>query len=58
MENKITPVKIQELVQGGDRNTIIDIYKESNPNERNKILQILGALGGFVALLKFLKGLR
>lgn len=41
MENKITPVKIQELVQGGDRNIIIDMYKTSNPNERKKYSKYL-----------------
>lgn len=57
MKNDITPVKIQELAKAGDRNTLINMYKDSDPRTRELMITILAALGGFVALLKFLKEL-
>ena len=36
---------------------VVDMYKNSNPEERKMILKILAGLGGFGALLKYLRGL-
>lgn len=38
-------------------NAIIELYKQSTPEQREKILKILGGLAGFGALLKYLKSL-
>lgn len=38
-------------------NAIIELYKQSTPEQREKILKILGSLAGFGALLKYLKSL-
>ena len=52
----ITPTKILELAKNG-WDAIVEMYKQSTPEQREKILRILGALGGFTALLKYLKKL-
>lgn len=39
-------------------NAIIELYKQSTPEQREKILKILGGLAGFGALLKYLKSLQ
>lgn len=53
----ITPQKIMDLAKEG-WDAIIKIYKESTPEQRMAILKILGALGGFGALLAYLKDLK
>lgn len=55
--NEITPFKILEMAKGG-WDTIIELYKESTPELREKIIKTLGALAGFGALLKFLKEMK
>lgn len=52
----ITAPRLMELAKNG-WSAIIDLYKNSSKEERDKILKILGGLGGFAALLKFLKAL-
>ena len=52
----ITPVKILEMAKNG-WDAIVEMYKQSTPEERKKILKILGGLAGFSALLKYLKNL-
>lgn len=52
----ITAPNLMELAKNG-WNAIIELYKNSSKEEREKILKILGGLGGFAALLKFLKAL-
>lgn len=52
----ITPTKILEMAKNG-WDAIVEMYKQSTPEQREKILKILGGLAGFGALLKFLKGL-
>lgn len=52
----ITAPNLMELAKNG-WNAIIELYKNSSKEEREKILKILGDLGGFAALLKFLKAL-
>lgn len=52
----ITALNLMELAKNG-WDKVIELYKNSSPEERNKILKILGGVGGFTALLKFLKSL-
>lgn len=52
----ITPTKILEMAKNG-WDAIVEMYKQSTPEQRVKILKILGGLVGFRALLKYLKSL-
>lgn len=52
----ITPTKILDMAKNG-WDAIIEMYKQSTPEQREKILKILGGLAGFGALLKYLKSL-
>lgn len=52
----ITSTSILEMAKQG-WNAIIEPYKQSTPEQREKILKILGGLAGFGALLKYLKSL-
>ena len=52
----ITPTKILEMAKNG-WDAIVEMYKQSTPEQREKILKILGGLGGFAALLEFLRKL-
>lgn len=52
----ITSTSILEMAKQG-WNAIIELYKQSTPEQREKILKILGGLAGFGALLKYLTGL-
>lgn len=52
----ITSTSIFEMAKQG-WNAIIELYKQSTPEQREKILKILGGLAGFGALLKYLKSL-
>lgn len=52
----ITPTKILEMAKNG-WDAIVEMYKQSAPEQREKILKILGGLAGFGALLEFLKKL-
>lgn len=52
----ITSTSIIEMAKQG-WNAIIELYKQSTPEQREKILKILGSLVGFGALLKYLKSL-
>lgn len=52
----ITAPNLMELAKNG-WDKVIELYKNSSTEERNKILKILGSLGGFGLLLKFLKNL-
>lgn len=52
----ITSTSILEMAKQG-WNAIIELYKQSTPEQREKILKILGSLAGFGALLKYLKSL-
>lgn len=36
---------------------IVDLYKNSTPETKEKIIKVLAATGGFALLLKFLKKL-
>lgn len=54
--NAITPAKVLEMAKSG-YDTIVELYKHSSKEEREKILKILGGLVGFSALLKYLKSL-
>ena len=53
-QTTITTASILEMVKQG-WNAIIELYKQSTPEQREKILKILASLGGFAALLKYLK---
>lgn len=53
----ITSTSILEMAKQG-WNAIIELYKQSTPEQREKILKILGGLAGFSALLKYLKSLQ
>lgn len=53
----ITSTSILEMAKQG-WNAIIELYKQSTPEQREKILKILGGLAGFGALLKYLKSLQ
>lgn len=55
-QTTITTASILEMVKQG-WNAIIELYKQSTPEQREKILKILASLGGFAALLKYLKSL-
>lgn len=52
----ITPTKVLEMAKNG-WDAIVEMYKQSTPEQREKILKILGRLAGFGALLKYLKSL-
>lgn len=52
----ITPSRILDMAKDG-WDAIVELYKQSTPEQREKILKILGSLVGFSALLKYLKGL-
>lgn len=52
----ITPTKILEMAKNG-WDAIVEMYKQSTPEQKEKILKILGGLGAFGALLKYLKKL-
>lgn len=52
----ITSTSILEMAKQG-WNAIIELYKQSTPEQREKILKILGGLAGFGTLLKYLKSL-
>lgn len=52
----ITPTKVLEMAKNG-WDAIVEMYKQSTPEQREKILKILGELAGFGALLKYLKSL-
>lgn len=52
----ITPTKVLEMAKNG-WDAIVEMYKQSTPEQREKILKILGGLAGFGALLKYLKSL-
>lgn len=52
----ITPTNILELAKNG-WDAIVEMYKQSTPEQREKILKILGSLAGFGALLKYLQKL-
>lgn len=54
--NSITPTRILELAKDG-WDAIVEMYKQSTPEQRDKILKILGGLGAFGALQKYLKSL-
>lgn len=54
--NSITPTRMLELAKDG-WDAIVEMYKQSTPEQRDKILKILGGLGAFGALLKYLKSL-
>lgn len=57
MDNQvITQTKIIEMAKNG-WDIIIDLYKNSTPEQREKILKILAALGSFATLLNFLRKL-
>lgn len=53
----ITSTSILEMAKQG-WNAIIELYKQSTPGQREKILKILGGLAGFGALLKYLATLK
>lgn len=52
----ITPAKVLEMAKNG-WDAIVEMYKQSSPEQRDKILKILGGLAGFGTLLKYLKSL-
>ena len=52
----ITSARILDMAKNG-WDAIIEMYKNSDREQRNKILKIIGGLVGFGALLKYLKGL-
>jgi len=52
----ITPTKVLEMAKNS-WDAIVEMYKQSTPEQREKILKILGGLAGFSALLKYLKSL-
>lgn len=52
----ITPANILEMAKNG-WDAIVELYKQSTPEQREKILKILGGVIGFSALLKYLKSL-
>ncbi len=54
--NIITPDRILEMAKNGWE-SIVEMYKSSNPEQRKAILKVLGGLVGFSALLKYLKSL-
>lgn len=51
----ITPAKILEMAKRWD--AIVEMYKQSTPEQREKILKILAGLIGFGGLLEYLKKL-
>lgn len=52
----ITPAKILEMAKNG-WDAIVEMYKQSTPEQREKILKILAGLIGFGGLLEYLKKL-
>lgn len=56
MGNEITAVKLLELAKNG-WDAIVEMYKNSDKEQRDKIIKALGGLAGFGALLKYLKSL-
>lgn len=54
--NEITPVRILELAKSG-WDAIIELYKHSDKETKEKILKILASLVGFGGLLRYLKKL-
>ena len=54
--NAITTTKVLEMAKNG-WDAIVEMYKQSTPEQREKILKILGGIAGFSALLKYLKSL-
>ncbi len=56
MGTEITPVKMLEMAKNG-WDAIIEMYKHSDKEQRDKIIKALSSLVGFGALLKFLKNL-
>lgn len=52
----ITPAKVLEMAKNG-WDAIVEMYKQSSPEQRDKILKILEGLAGFGTLLKYLKSL-
>lgn len=56
MSNELTVSKILDLAKEG-WDTIVEIYKNSDKEEREKIIKALAGLIGFSALIKYLKSL-
>ena len=54
--NAITTTKVLEMAKNG-WDAIVEMYKQSTPEQREKILKILGGIAGFGTLLKYLKNL-
>lgn len=54
--NVVTAEKILDLAKNG-WDSIVEMYKHSDKEQRDKILKILAGLVGFGALLKYLKSL-
>lgn len=52
----ITPADILDMAKNG-WGAIVELYKQSASEQREKILKILGEVIGFSALLKYLKSL-
>ena len=46
--NSITPTRILELAEDG-WDAIVELYTRSSPEQRDRILKILGGLGAFGA---------
>lgn len=54
--NVISPEKIIEMAKNG-WGAIVEMYKNSTPEQREKIIKALSGLVGFGALLRYLKSL-
>lgn len=54
--NLITPEKIIEVAKKGWE-AVVEMYKNSTPEQREIIIKSLTGLAGFGALLRYLKGL-
>lgn len=54
--NVISPEKIIEIAKDG-WGAIVEMYKNSTPEQREKIIKVLSGLVGFGVLLRYLKSL-
>lgn len=54
--NVISPEKIIEIAKDG-WGAIVEMYKNSTPEQREKIIKALSGLVGFGVLLRYLKSL-
>lgn len=54
--NVISPEKIIEIAKDGWE-AIVEMYKNSTPEQREKIIKALSGLVGFGVLLRYLKSL-